>query len=316
MQSTLTPVRKAVGNVVAQIIETEFIVGAISHVGGISLAPGHHTHVVAVLLRGLMLGIKQKGHLRVVGTPGVLQNADLHAEQVEDWPHPFSIAARQVIVDRHQMRAPAGECVQIERQGGHQRFTLASAHFRDAAGVQHLPANQLHRIMAQTDGADCSLPHRGERRHQNLIKRMCLGLLSGVIIAQAGGGSAQLLAEGVGFRAQLRIAQGLIFRFKGGDFIRDQFILLQVALSRFSTNCCQELLEHATVLLVKHLPHAATLVSAQNDFCQQRGNGEHGHIGEFLFRGNLNSVGGHNGFEISVLETFGRRVGEHGVYEG
>ena len=49
----------------------------------------------------------------------VLDDACGHSEEAVNLTHPFSVAARKVIVGRHQMRAVPGERVEKERQRGH-----------------------------------------------------------------------------------------------------------------------------------------------------------------------------------------------------
>ncbi len=105
--------------VVAQVIETELGVGAISDVAVVLLA----------------------AHARLL----IVENAaDRQAEVLIDRPHPFTVARGEVIVHRHHVHPAPGERVQIDRQGRHQGFAFASGHFRDASGVQRVSADELH----------------------------------------------------------------------------------------------------------------------------------------------------------------------------
>ena len=98
-------------HVVAQVVEAEFVVGAVGHVGGVG---------------GLLFLALHAGHVDAHGEP----------EEGVDLPHPFGVAARQVVVDGDHVHALAGQRVQIHRQRGHQRLAFAGAHLGDLALVQ------------------------------------------------------------------------------------------------------------------------------------------------------------------------------------
>ena len=66
------------------------------------------------------------------------------AEETVELAHPLGVAAGEVIVHRHEMRAAPGEGIEIERQGGDEGLAFAGGHFRDAAAVQHDAADELH----------------------------------------------------------------------------------------------------------------------------------------------------------------------------
>ena len=105
--------------VVAQVIEAEFRVGAVSDVAVVLLA-AHGGRLVA-------------------------QNAaDGQAQELVNRAHPFAVARRQIIVDGDDMHAPAGQGVEINRHGGDQGLAFAGGHFRDLALVQGDAAHQLH----------------------------------------------------------------------------------------------------------------------------------------------------------------------------
>ena len=79
------------GHVVAQIVEAELGVRAVGDVGGVRLAPlGERHHV--------------------------LDEADGHAEALEDGAVPLGVALGEVVVDRDEVDAGAGEPVQVERE--------------------------------------------------------------------------------------------------------------------------------------------------------------------------------------------------------
>jgi len=104
-----------------------------------------------------------------------LQDADRQAEEVIDCAHPAGIPAGQVIIDRHQMDAPAGKCVQVERQGGNQRLAFAGTHLRNLALVQNQSADQLHIIRTLANGPFAGLPYCGEGFRKEFIQHFLLG---------------------------------------------------------------------------------------------------------------------------------------------
>ena len=146
--------------VVAQIIETELAVRAVGDV---------HRVLLAANIRRLI----------------VLNAADGQPEKTVKLAHPFGVAAGEVIVHRHEMRAAAGERVQIKRQRRDERLAFAGRHFRDPAAVQNDAADQLHIEVHHVPGhrliadRESLLPlgqparrvfHHGEGFRQNLIE--------------------------------------------------------------------------------------------------------------------------------------------------
>ena len=100
-----------------------------------------------------------------------------------DVPHPLRVAAGQVVVDRDQVRAAAGERVEVERQRRDQRLAFAGGHLGDLALVQHDAADELHVVGHHVPGqlvpgdhdrrphqAAAGLPHGGERLRQELVE--------------------------------------------------------------------------------------------------------------------------------------------------
>ncbi len=107
-------------HVVAQVIEAEFVVGAVRDVREIRGAP-----------------------LRRPGL-GVVDAADGESQVREQMPHPLRIAACQIRVHRDEVRAAPWQCIQVEWQRGDERLALASPHFRDPAKVQLNAAHELN----------------------------------------------------------------------------------------------------------------------------------------------------------------------------
>ena len=137
VQAALDPVLEPGRHVVAQVVEAELVVGAVGDVAGIGRA----------LLR---LRLAARDH------------ADGQAERVVDRAHPLRVALRQVIVDRHDVHALAGERVEVDRQRRDERLAFAGAHLGDLALVQHHAADQLHVELAHADGARAASRAVGE----------------------------------------------------------------------------------------------------------------------------------------------------------
>ncbi len=101
--AALHALRQIVLHVVAQIIEAELVVGAVGDVGGVS---GAALHVVQI----------------------VYDHPHRKSQHLVDRPHPFGVAAGQVIVHRDDVHALAGQCVQIRGQCSDERLAFTRLH--------------------------------------------------------------------------------------------------------------------------------------------------------------------------------------------
>ncbi|GGT94378.1 hypothetical protein GCM10010208_16940 [Actinomadura livida] len=70
--------------------------------------------------------------------------ADRHAEQLVQRAHPFGVAARQVVVDRHDVDLPAAQRVPGRGEGAGEGLALAGGHLRDVPGQQRERPDELH----------------------------------------------------------------------------------------------------------------------------------------------------------------------------
>src|SRR6516225_3799855 len=152
-------------HVVAQIVESELIVGAVSNIAGVLLTP-----LVVVEL--------------------VHDAADGEAQKLVDAAHPLRVALGEVIVDRDDVDALAGERVEIDRQRRHQRLALAGLHLRDLALVQNHAADQLHVEVPLAERALGRFTHGGEGGHEQIVELDAVG---------------ELLAEELGAGPQLAV---------------------------------------------------------------------------------------------------------------
>ena len=159
-------------HVVAQVVEAELVVRAVGDVGGVLLAPH----------RGRHLGE---------------DHADREAEEPVDAAHVLRVALGQVVVDRDQVHAVAGDRVEVGGQHGGEGLALTGLHLRDVAQVQRRAAHQLDGEVALADRADRGLADHGERLGQQLVQGLAVGVPG---------------TELVGLRPQLGVGQRLDFR--------------------------------------------------------------------------------------------------------
>ena len=137
-------------HVVAKVIETQFVVGRIGHITGIS---------------GLFFLIRLLGHNDTGG----------HAQNAENLAHPFGVATGEIVVHRHNMHTAPCEGVQICGEGRNKSFTLAGFHFRNIALMQENATHQLHIECPQTQGAFCAFAAVGKGFGQNCVQRFAIG---------------------------------------------------------------------------------------------------------------------------------------------
>ena len=133
-------------HIVAQIVETKFIVGRVGDVAVISRT-------------AFMLGNVRNNHTR--GQP----------KKTVNLAHPFGVTARKIVVHGDNMHALAFDRVQIARQSLGQCFAFTGAHFGNFATMEHDTADHLHIEMAHTHHALRRLTHRRKCLRQNIIKR-------------------------------------------------------------------------------------------------------------------------------------------------
>ena len=133
-------------HIVAQVIETEFVVGSVSDIGAVS---GFALHVIEVVNDG----------------------ADRQTKERVKPAHPLRIALRQIIVDRNDVYAIPAEPVQITRQRGDECLALAGFHFGDPATMQLDAADQLHVEVPHVQNAAARFAAYGERFNEDVVER-------------------------------------------------------------------------------------------------------------------------------------------------
>ena len=184
-QITLHAVFDAEREVVAQVVEAELVVGAVRDVG---------------VVRGALLFRRQAG----------LDDPDRHAEEVVDRRHPVGVALREVFVDGDDVRALAGQRVQVRRKRGDEGLALAGAHFGDLAVVEHHAADQLHVEVAQAERAARRLADDREGLGQQVFEGLARG---------------ELLAELDGLGSEIGVGEGLQVRLETVDLADGAVVL-------------------------------------------------------------------------------------------
>ena len=201
----LDAVGQAHGHVVAQVVEAELGVGAVGRVGRVGVAAlrlGHHR----------------------------ADDADADAQRGVQRLHPGGVAARQVVVDRHDVDPAPREGVEVDRRHGGEGLALAGLHLRDLARVQgHGP-----------DHLDVEEPHpqhpaAGLADHRE-------GLVEDVVHR---GAVLQARPELVGLRPQLGVAELLHLRLERADLGDLALHALHRAALADAQDLVQEISAHA-----------------------------------------------------------------------
>ncbi len=139
-------VREVELHVVAQVVETELVVGAVGDVAGV---------------RDLAFLVVQV----------VLDDANRHPEEPVDAAHPFRVAAGEVVVDRDDMDALALERVEVGRQRRDERLAFAGLHLGDLAAVEDDAADELHVEVPHVQHAAAGLADDGKGFRNQIVER-------------------------------------------------------------------------------------------------------------------------------------------------
>ncbi len=135
-------------HVVAQIVEPEFVVGAVGDVGGVLGAADIRRQVVD-------------------------DAADFEAEEPVDLPHPLAVALGEIVVDGDDVDTATGERIEVDWQRRDQGLAFTRLHFRDLAVVQHHAADQLDIEVALAKSTLGGLAHGGEGFDQQVVEVWC-----------------------------------------------------------------------------------------------------------------------------------------------
>ena len=167
---------EAEGQVVAQIVEAEFVVGAEGDVAGVGRA----------LLRRFLLAA---------------DHTHAEAQEAIDGAHPVGVALGEVLVDRHDVHAVPRQRVQVRRECRDQRLALTGPHFGDLALVEGEPTDELDVEVPHLQHPPRRLAHHGEGLGLQLLEA---------------GARGEALAELVRLGAQLRVGEGGVLFLQAG----------------------------------------------------------------------------------------------------
>ena len=134
-------------HVVAEVVEAELVVGAVGDVAGIGVLP------------------LARFHARLDG-------ADGEPEADVERPHPFHVAAGEVVVDGDDVHPLPFQGVEVGRERRHERLALARDHFGDRARVEYHPADELHVVVPHSQEPSPAFPADGERLDENVVERL------------------------------------------------------------------------------------------------------------------------------------------------
>ena len=192
-------------HVVAQVVEAELVVGAVGDVALVGRAP-------------------------VVVGDVVLDDADREAEELVDAAHPLGVAAGQVVVDRDDVDALAGEGVQVAGEGRDQGLALAGPHLGDLALVQDHAADQLDVVVAHAEDPARRLADDREGRDEEVVEALAAG---------------ELASELLGLAAQRLVGERPDSGLEGVDRGDHRLQALDVALVFVAENLRDDLIQHA-----------------------------------------------------------------------
>ncbi len=220
MVRALHVVREVELHVVAQVVEPEFVVGA---VGDVAAVGGAAFVVVQV----------------------VDDHAHAQAQQAVDGAHPGGVALGQVIVHGHHVHALAFQRVQVAGQRGDQRLAFAGLHLGDLALVQHHAADKLHVEVPHVQRAAPRFAAEREGFRKNVVERGPVG---------------QAFLKLVGTQGKGRVRKLLHLRFEGVDLHHPRAEPLQLALVLCPNNLAQRVLKEIThALWIASGPDTPTL---------------------------------------------------------
>ncbi len=184
VRHALAKIVRVVLEIVAQVVEPEFVVGAIRDVGRVSfVARAWPQQLVLDLERSFFFLALTSRALRILRERGIVterrfmvDDADRKAERIVHLPHPRAVTAREIVVDGDHVHALAGERVQVRRERRDQGFPLARAHLCDIAAVQDHAAQKLHIEVPLSERATRCFAHRRESFGCQLVDELSLVL--------------------------------------------------------------------------------------------------------------------------------------------
>jgi hypothetical protein len=201
--------------------------------------PLHHVlisklHVVAQIIETEFI-VRSVGHIRLIGFPPLAvvepmdDTTDPKPEEAIDLSHPFAVAAGQVVIHRDQMHSPSRQRIEIDRHRGNEGLAFTRFHLGDSSLVQHDPTDDL-----DVEGAHPESPNRCFSRHGKGFRKK---IFKGFPVVQP-------LSEFPGLGLKLMVAQFLNRRFKIIDLIHIRHNAFEVSLILTAKNLSQHSSNH------------------------------------------------------------------------
>lgn len=179
--SALDQVVQRVRHVVAEVVETELVVGAVRDVGRVGGTPLGGRHA-------------REDHVHA------------QSEEAVNAAHPLRVTLGQVVVDRDDVDAVTGQRVQVRREDAGEGLALTGLHLGDVAEVQRGAAHDLDVEVALGQHPLGRLAGDRERLGQQFVEALA------VLVP---------LRELVGLRTQFGVRQGLDVRRQGRHVVGD-----------------------------------------------------------------------------------------------
>ena len=131
-------------HVIAQIVKSQLIVGAVGNIGGVRLL----AFFVIEILR---------------------DQSDRETHILIELAHPLGVTARKIVIDGNDVHAITGESIQIGRQSRHKGFTFTGFHLGDTSLVQHNATDNLYGEVLHAQHTPPRLTADGKSIRENII---------------------------------------------------------------------------------------------------------------------------------------------------
>lgn len=141
-----------------------------------------------------------------------------------DAAHHLRVALGQVVVDRDDVDALAGQGVQVRGKRADEGLALTGLHFRHVTHVQGRAAHDLHVVVALAQHAPGGFTDGGEGLGQQVVQALTVGVALLVLIGEG---------------PQLGVGEAFEVLFDGVDLVRDAVQLAQ----DFAFACTHDLRE-------------------------------------------------------------------------
>ena len=134
-------------HIVAQVVETKFVICSVGDVG----------RIVDSFLFGAFARTRNN-------------KSNGKSEPAMHATHPLRVTTRQVIVNRDEVNSVTRQSVEVGRQGRDQRLTFAGFHFGDPTEVQCCSTHHLHVVVTLPNDTMCTFANDGKSFDQKVVE--------------------------------------------------------------------------------------------------------------------------------------------------